>query len=469
MANQEATSRLETLSTELLQQIVVLLPCQSALSFVLCSRRIRHACDQLRLWRQIVQSTSGDILFTGPTGRVKVAIADIKSHHIKYETELLQWLPQAIALYDRLYSCTSLLNLHFLSDLSYHSTGQPVFGNKLLTVWDQPQREYPTDIASPFNIDTWYEAQAASFCFTTTILYKNSYTENAIGSPWSHAQYLLETSPWTEIQATDPILQPAEYLKLTTILHTLANKVIGFLGARLWAYLIRHKPALTGVSGPPEPKKIPFSTLMDLPDFFEPNSVQKFSLCHVAKMAAPSFFEHSQWTGFECEMKQESEESITTYKWNGIGADTNNLTQQRHTEVNCYAKFQLSHCEDSRFYVLQSNCFVSGQETHNLTLRVDSRTGMIWVIDHSDINNVQKPGKFGVITPFGLIFGGSSPGYWLWLWKSEWSGWHPGSAAHEAVLNVNFFPNFNPFIANAVRNLAGLGGPAVQQQDPDTS
>jgi hypothetical protein len=363
------------------------------------------------------------------------------------------------------------LNLHFLSDLSYHSSGQSVFSSKLPTLWDQPPREFPADLASPFSIDTWYEAQAASFCFTTTILYKNSYMGNAMGSPWSHAQYLLETSPWTGIREMDPILQPAEYLKLTVILHTLANKVIGLLGARLWTYLIRHTPGLTGVSGPPDPKKLPFSNTMNLPDFLEPNSVQKFSLCHIPKMATPSFFEDGQWTGFECNMRQEFEDSRTTYSWNGIGADTNNLTQQPHKEVNRYAKFKLSHWEDSRFYVLQSNYFVSARETHSLTLRVDSRTGMIWILNHSDINDVQKPGRFGVKTPFGLIFGGPRPGYWLWLWKSEWSGWHPGSSAHEAVLNVNLFICINPSIAAraTARNLALLGGSVLPNQGSATS
>jgi hypothetical protein len=108
MATQRAASNMERLSTELLQQIVVLLPCQSALSLVLCSRRLRDACDQIRIWRQIVQST-GEILLTGPTGRLKVAVADIKPHHIKYETELLQWLPQAIALYGE--------STHFVNNL----------------------------------------------------------------------------------------------------------------------------------------------------------------------------------------------------------------------------------------------------------------------------------------------------------------------------------------------------------------
>ncbi|KAH6674779.1 hypothetical protein B0J14DRAFT_21822 [Halenospora varia] len=439
----QATTPLNGLPTEILQRVATLLPPQSALNFVLCSRRIHDACDQLSIWRQTVQLTSGftthPVLLAG-AGRItwkRFAVADAKAHSLNYDTGLLHWLPQAMAYHHQVSSSADLGNLHLLSDPSHHAPGQVIFENEIPIAGDRPTREYPGDLTSLIDINAWYMAQAASFCYTATILCRSFFDHSPSGNPWAPAKSLLEACPWTKIRGIEPESQPAEYLKLAVVLHTLANKAIGLLGARLRAHLAKERTSSNWrsyrTSSPPLPRSIPFSSMMVLPNLFDSNSVREFSLCHIAKMATPGFFKDCQWTGYECIIGPTFEDGGLRYTWDGMGEDNimiqlNNFDQPPHTngnpkdkQVERNAKFTLSRWEDSRFYVLQSNYFHGGHETHRLTLRVDSLTGMIRIIRHVDFDGLPRPSGSGVITPFGIVFGGVCRGYWLWLWKVDWS------------------------------------------------
>ncbi|CAG8983757.1 hypothetical protein HYALB_00009853 [Hymenoscyphus albidus] len=140
---------------------------------------------------------------------------------------------------------------------------------------------------------------------------------------------------------------------------------------------------------------------MDLPALFDSGSLKVFGLCHIAVMASPDFFEGSQWTGYEywC---YHSSDGLRRTVWGGIGADNsevqlNNFNKPprssenpRDRYVERYARFKLLRWDDSRFYVLQSNYFQSGDDTHCLTLRVDMLTGIIKIIRHVNWDNFPK-------------------------------------------------------------------------------
>lgn len=292
--------------------------------------------------------------------------------------------------------------------------------------------EFPNNLTSHASIDVWCKLQAAGFCFTTTILCQSVLDP---GGFWAPSKALLEAGAWTRIRGMTPESHPSEYLKLAVILHTLANKTIGLLGAQLRAYLAENR--LIRCSNILSPWKIPFSSKMNLPDLYDSNSVRDFSLCHVAKMATPEFFEGSLWTGYECILSRVFPfvDPVLCQLWDSIGRDNrrvqrNNFDQPPYTngntrseQVERQAKFELTRWEDSRIYLLQSNHFQTENEIHCLTLRVDSSTGMIHIVRHVDFDGDPKPstGDSGVITPFGILFGGICLGYWLWLWKVDWS------------------------------------------------
>jgi hypothetical protein len=231
-------------------------------------------------------------------------------------------------------------------------------------------RAYPPDIESPIDIDGWRLAQVSSFCFAVHLLHCGSFAEDHQLRAPSPDTFPFETAPWTTIEATDATSQPEEYSKLAVILHTLANKVVGVFAARLLNYLA-HERALTGwipngTSLPPLPNTIPFSSFMDLPEFFAPSSVEKFSLCHVPKLATPSFFEGGKWTGYSCFISREMDHEYNPtgpvrYSWDGIGGDNdtvriNNFDQPprsllnpRNKHIERYARFKLTHWIDERF------------------------------------------------------------------------------------------------------------------------
>jgi hypothetical protein len=322
-----------------------------------------------------------------------------------------------------------------MSSPTNYSYGVPLFEARMPIATARIMLYYPVDVTSSIGIDAWHKAQAASFCLTVALLKRISLDQSQVSNLWAPAKSLLEKSPWTIIRETTPESRPAEYLKLAVILHTPANKAIGLLATELWAYLAEKRNDLgwepDGTSNPPLIENISFPTLMNVPSLFDAEG--KFSLCHIDKMAAPAFFTDSHWTGYELVIHVSRLRRWPLYTWDGIGGENTEMKhrhyeQPPHTNGNLTdkwvernASFTLRGWEDSRSYVLQSNYFHAGRETHCLTLKVDSLTGMISVIRHVDFHGVRRRGCFGVMTPFGILLGGHAPGYWLWLWKLEWS------------------------------------------------
>ncbi|EPE31696.1 hypothetical protein GLAREA_12452 [Glarea lozoyensis ATCC 20868] len=445
MANQarQPPDTLNFLPTEILQLIAIALPSQSALKFIHCCRRVHEACNQPGVWREKIRLNSGfathPIVSRDSGGMIwkNFVIADAKTSNVTYEDKLLFWLPQAMIYYHEVCSTLKFNELHILSLPTHYSSDMPLFEGRMPTVSPGIMLYYPVDVQSSIVIDVWHKTQAASFCFTAAILKRISLDQSQVSNLWAPAKRFLETSPWTVIQDITPESRPAEYLKLAVILHTLANKAIGFIAIELWAYLTEKRNDLSwepdGTSNPPLIERISFPMLMNVPSLFEAEALKDFSLCHINKMAAPEFFTGSQWIGYELVIHLSRQRRWPLYTWDGIGGENAEMKyrhyeQPPHTNGNLedrwverHATFTLRGWVDPRSYVLQSNYFHAGRETHCLTLKVDSLTGMISVIRHVDFHHVRRRGSFGVMTPFGVLLGGHSPGYWLWLWKLDWS------------------------------------------------
>ncbi|CAG8983756.1 hypothetical protein HYALB_00009852 [Hymenoscyphus albidus] len=98
-------------------------------------------------------------------------------------------------------------------------------------------QDYPSNPKSRIDIDIWFMAQAASFCFTNAILCQSFSGDGPYRYPWAPTKALFETSSWINIGETNPQLRPEEDSKSVVIHHTLANRVVGLLGARFGAYL----------------------------------------------------------------------------------------------------------------------------------------------------------------------------------------------------------------------------------------
>lgn len=221
------------------------------------------------------------------------------------------------------------------------------------------------------------------------------------------AKTLLLTLPWTEIRRTNWESQPVEYEKLVAILHTLANQTVGLFYVHIRAYRTRHDWSSNDMAFPPTPGDIPFQSMMEIPDLFCTNSLTKFSLCHVTKMATPEFFEDGRWTGYDCtflahyrDLPIEMDDHVDR-----VGRYNNTVAINRWDEqfflspripgrnplgerVERQARFRLLSWIDDRFFIVQSNCFQTSSDVQFLRLKVDSLTGIITILRHGCVTKV---------------------------------------------------------------------------------
>lgn len=99
----------------------------------------------------------------------------------------------------------------------------------------------------------------------------------------------LKGLPWLPILTTDTEqLSPEERSKHVAIRHTLANRAVGIMCARL--RLDRANAERTNVYAPPLAMSIPFLHQMDLPLPFSHDSLERFGQCHLQAMTDPTFF-----------------------------------------------------------------------------------------------------------------------------------------------------------------------------------
>jgi hypothetical protein len=344
---------------------------------------------------------------------------------------------------DRLLESANLDNLWTLAEPSHYAPGARAFECDMPNAITQPQHElYPTDPQSMIDLSGWQKAQAGSFCAAAHLLFRSSLGSSRSdfdSSSWTFAKQLLYAAPWFQIEVTEQ----TQHTKLAVVQHTLGNQVAGLLSVLIREHMILKRVEegwSNGTALPPSPMAIPFLSFMGLPQLFDIDSVSKFSSCHTAAMATPSFFEDGTWTGYEVRLNSrphtEARDDATTFRTDaflGFGADNRFVILNHQNEppnsarnpynicVKRHATFRLQRWIDDRYFALQTNCFQSARDEHVLQLKVDSWTGLVPIVRFSNFYGEIQGQCSGVITPFGLVVSSVFSGHWMWMWKREWS------------------------------------------------
>ncbi|RDL31110.1 uncharacterized protein BP5553_09899 [Venustampulla echinocandica] len=446
MANQSIVA----LPTSILQHIASCLPPTSALNLLLACKKTCNSCDYWTVWRTIIENSSSfpsGINSAGETNRhmwKRYAMADIKAGQVDGRSHFTSWMPQLMALHHRVVSAADPHTLYPFSSPTNYNPEQADFDCRMPLPGEFPLSVYPTNPESPAPIEAWRIAQASSFCLSTRLLSYHqapNVSPKTGNSPWAPSKSLLAKSEWLNLDPGDSALTPAAHEKLVVVLHTLANKAVGFFATELrssLAYDRTNGVDLEGLWHPPTAFDILFASLMALPMPLTPNSAGAFGTCHLQNMTDPSFFEDGEWTGYRswvgswgADANQLEGASIPADSFEGIGGDNMNVRLNRLDQlpngfdclVERVARFKLVKWIDDNVFIIKSNCFQSPLETYIFTMKVDRRTGLIDVIEWVDFMGVPKGGATNVVmTPFGIVFGFIS-GMWMWLWKCNWSSY----------------------------------------------
>jgi hypothetical protein len=154
----------------------------------------------------------------------------------------------------------------------------------------------------PYDISALRTAQASSYCLAVRLLSPPAVVDESVPYPWSSPQSLLRTAEWFKV-AFPRRLPRDDVQKLVTMLHTAANKAVGFFAAELRSALSSSKIVhgdTYGLALPPTISDIPFESLFinQPPVSFKDNTIEYVSPCHLPVMAHPTFFTESEWTGY---------------------------------------------------------------------------------------------------------------------------------------------------------------------------
>ncbi|KAF2176007.1 hypothetical protein K469DRAFT_761489 [Zopfia rhizophila CBS 207.26] len=418
---------LSHLPVEILRSISAYLPSRSALAFILVCRRIYRACNDWTVWRHIAERASSypygvAIAYTSNLNTWKrYVVADAQASQGRWSSDNIErWLPYIIALNHIVTFSVDHVSLHRLCD--------PIFNAPLLsnTGHNRNPMQFITNPESSFNAHAWYLAQATAFCLSARLLS----TETPTGAGNGEPPRLLESVQWFRLTAHNPLdLSVGDSAKLITMLHALANRVVGFFCAELrWALATNSTPmgTTTGFPHPPTASTIPFASFMKPPVPFTPRGLEAFSKCHLPSMTEPSFFVDDEWTGYiSLNLGPE-----TCMRFDGIGGDhvdvsNNHLDQFPNGHfpfrVERVVRFRLVQTYGNDRYQLQSNCFHTQTALHLLTVTVDRTTGRL-AIAHQTPFRMDRVLMDAVITPFGIVERVIPlPGHWMWLWKRDWS------------------------------------------------
>jgi hypothetical protein len=158
---------------------------------------------------------------------------------------------------------------------------------------------------------------------------------------------------------------------------------------------------------PPTAFTIPFSSFMNIPLPFSLGCAEMFSTCHLPAMTTAAFIESSEWTGY-------------------FGARL-----QRPLHDMARPRFDLP-MNGVRFSVVQKDGDSGVVKLHSGALSDHKGNfyleGELWTAS-GKINLTRRHESFpsvlrlqALMTPFGIVASwGVAEGYWMWLWKSEWS------------------------------------------------
>jgi hypothetical protein len=403
---------LTSLPKELLRQICSHLPCQSAFKLLLVCRFLRQTCDDWTVWRAIVTQSAlypSSLPLLGSSydaGWKQYAMASAKAENRRGNhttRDLEEWLPQLAALRHRTVLQCDILSFSQLYDSTFHDlTSRPNYDDTVAISGDR---------FDDFTLQTWLLAQAAAFSLTMRLLLQpNSRT---------YSRTLMCTGPWRPTQVPTRETQK----KLVVMQHALANRAVGFFCARLRSARAGLAPA-PGLFQPPSAATVPLLRQMTLPVPFTALSLDTFNTCHVSAMANPEFLTLGDWTGCITMLGQRE------YSFNAIGGRHHDGFDHpggsappgfypHGRSFEGVVRFRPTG-SDGRSFQLQSNNFYSEAGLHRLRLAVDRRTAQV-TIHHWHPMMANFMVTEGVITPFGIVSWLLQPGYWMWLWKVEWS------------------------------------------------
>lgn len=389
------------LPTELLRRICGLLPCHSALDFILVCRVTHNACDDWTVWRAVLVH-SGDFPSVLP---------DTENHDV--------WKPYVIASTKALtsYEHWTTKDIEgYLPQLFSLCHSRLMQSNGICL-----DGLYDSILANAIQISSlsgWQQAQAAAFCTAVRYFGLNSTVEEQKDSlssiPWPPTP-LVESPNWTTQETA-------------AAQHTQANRVVGLFRARL--HLIRgtSEPEVD-VHRPPSAITIPFLHHMSLPLPLTSGSLASFNSCHLPSMTDPSFFTQDCWTGcFTTGMPSIYSDGFLAvggphadaFPEHGMTSPPGYFPHGR--SFQSVVRFTKVGNSDERQYQLETNNFHTDKGSlHRLSLTVHKQTGQVSI---QYWNAMLVTGHFtypGVITPFGIVMCLDQPKVWLWLWKVDWS------------------------------------------------
>jgi hypothetical protein len=155
---------------------------------------------------------------------------------------------------------------------------------------------------------------------------------------------------------------------------------------------------------PRSSRDIPFSSFMEIPAPYSPNSTALFATCHLPKMTTKSFIEDGEWSGVE------------------FRSHTNHIGMSSVTSIHPLKLIATCHDPLSNVMELESRPLLGLEAQHHFRIRLKKSCGVsIWTAQ-SDVTS-QSINWQGILTPFGFVGTTTlSPGEWFWLWKTSWSG-----------------------------------------------
>jgi hypothetical protein len=416
-----ASLSLSSLPRELLRHICGNLPCSSALDFLLVCRSIYRDCNDWTVWREIARQdiesfSGGAIPIVGELDRWKrYVVAATKATSFsgcRSVKDLQEWLPQLAAL-----SHPSVLHV------SLWSLSEPyvvMFHSHAVSRAAEPVLPPPSTGVVEFSLHSWKLAQAAAFSLA---MYHLSAPVSESDKPYPDE--LLESLQWARIGDLDQDgYSPEDQDKRATMQHAIANRAIGFFGARLRS--ARDSILALGLPEPPSATGIPFSRLMKLPPPFTPKSLESFSKCHLPIMTDPSFFVEGEWTGYTSTSTQFGPGYVAMggahhdgFARPGRGRAFPDGIFPNGRLFEGVVRFHLVGEDDGNQYRLQSNNFHSELELHSIRLTVTRKTGQI-TINHWHRLRADFMTTEGVISPFGIMTYLDLAQMWIWLWKVDW-------------------------------------------------
>ena len=178
------------------------------------------------------------------------------------------------------------------------------------------------------------------------------------------------------------------------------NIVVALFSTGIWAY-VDHADTSSGS----RIIDVPFTAFMDLEPPFSPDSVDKFSTCHIQKMVNATFLEDGEWVGYYSIF---GPPMMVDPPMTGIYFET---IPEDH---------EYSHLSLESFRVHARGTDSIGDFT--LSGWMEKQTGNFEIT--KQYIGSHSWSWTGLMTPFGLVGMWGESADWFWLWKRAWTKKH---------------------------------------------